>query len=745
MTPTTRDISKYKSDLKEFDSLDALLRSDEVTSGLYSIRHYGDVYTDVLFWNQRSDVTVVCFNGAGAPVSGNRPGFNGTSTFNSWKLENKANFVFIHDATLYLDPTLRLAWYTGSEDFKYPELLEKIIRRFITINRPDTVIFFGNSGGGHAALHYSARFPGSIVVAGTPQTSVDRYADGAKNRYYKTCWPNVKQPGEDPLTKPLFDMNTVYSGGTDNLVYCFVNADDSHHIDDHLIPFIEAGGSRLNIRTAVRHWGRGHAAIAPHEFLELFEELVARRRAGELFPNVKRSRLLETSEEVRVQRDLAPRPALETVFRGRLADVTEIRFDLARTAGSTLEVRASSVSSDAAPVRATIEFLLGDTHDRGYVFGLRPTNDGYETTLVLRPGSEVLLRTYLPEKYSVQGMRLMMPSGTDTTLTELTLTSYGHSSSPARVPTSADRARVTPSVAPARQRPISPAAASVVKADDPSTVVDLSSVSALEPAAFPLDTPTRVDVVTTECVIPMLVVRRPMAERTVILSNGAVNLKRSGGGPVFQRSTWWKEIKGHQIFVCDPGTVGKDAIGLSWGHLSADYWAVPDISLAVRDLARVLGSPEPQQRVYYGSSGGGFMSIGLCTFDPGSRAVVNNAQLDWTRWMPRDVNNLRSARFGPVSPADIREKSPTTSSVLRLIASRDAAPRIDYLVNLASKHDSGVELPMIRNFIDEHPNSGANIRVFPYRDDASGHNPLPKDLALACLHQDVAEVPLPGA
>ena len=62
--------------------------------------------------------------------------------------------------------------------------------------------------------------------------------------------------------------------------------------------------------------------------------------------------------------------------------------------------------------------------------------------------------------------------------------------------------------------------------------------------------------------------------------------------------------------------------------------------------------------------------------------MVNNAQLDWTRWMPRDVNNLRSARFGPVSPADIREKWPTTSSVLRLIASRDAAPRIDYLVNL---------------------------------------------------------------
>lgn len=745
MTATTRDISKYESDLKEFDSLDSLLRSDENTSGLYSIHHRADVYTDVLFWNQQSDVTIVCFNGAGAPASGKRPGFNGTSMFNSWKLANKANFVFIHDATLYLDPTLRLAWYTGSEDFTYPELLETIIRRFTTINRPDTVIFFGNSGGGHAALHFSSRFPGSIAVAGNPQTNVDRYADGAKNRYYNTCWPSVDYPGEDRLTKPLFDMNSVYSRGTDNLVYCLVNADDEHHIEDHLIPFIEAAGGYLNIRTAVRHWGRGHTAIAPHEFLELFEELVARRRAGEVFPNVKHSQILETSEEVRAQRDLAPRPTSEMIFRGRLADVTEIRFDLARTAGSTLEVRASSVASDAAPVKATIEFVLGDTHDKAYVYGLRATSDGYETTLVLLPGSEALLRTYLPEKYSVHGVRLMMPSGTDATLTELTLTSYGHSSSPAHVPAGADRARVAHSPAPARQKSSGSAAASVVKGDEPSAVVELTSVSALELGTFPPDTPTRLDVVTAECVIPMLVVRRSTAERTVILSNGAVNLKRSGGGPVFQRSTWWKEIEGHQIFVCDPGTVGKDAIGLSWGHLSADYWAVPDISTAVRDLAGVLGCEQPEQRVYYGSSGGGFMSIGLCALDPGSRAVVNNAQLDWTRWMPRDVNNLRSARFGPVSPADIREKWPTTSSVLRLIASGDAAPRIDYLVNRASKHDNAVELPMIREFIEEHPDVAANIRVFTYRDDASGHNPLPKDLALACLDRDVAEVALPGA
>lgn len=745
MTTSSRDVSKYASNLKEFDSLDALLRSDDTTSGLYSVRHQADVYTDILFWNQQADVTIVCFNGAGAPSTGLRPGFNGTSMFNSWKLANKANFLFIHDATLYLDSALRLAWYAGSENFPYPELLEQIIRRFTKVNIPDNLMFFGISGGGHAALNYSSRFPGSIAVVGNPQTNLDKYAGGAKNNYYKTCWPDMDRPGDDPSTKHIFNMNGVYGSGTDNFVYCLVNADDHHHIDEHLIPFIESTGRRLNVRTIVRHWGRGHSAATPHELLEFFEELVTRRKAGEIFPDVKRARLLESAEDIRTQRDHTPQPVSQTLFRGRLTGASEIRFDLTQTAGSTIEVRANSTFLKSSPVEVTVELLLGEKRDRRYVYGLRPTTDGYEATLVLRPGSESLLRTYLPEELAVHGVRLVFPRHADVTLTGLTLTSYGHSPIPARVPASADRTLPTSSGGLTRPPSNGSAAASVVRGDEPSTVVDLASITDLRPDAFPVDTPTRVNVVTADCMIPILVVRRLSAERAVIFSNGAVNLKRSRGGAVFQRSTWWKEIEGHQIFVCDPGTVGENAIGLGWGHLSPEYWALPDISTAVRDLADVLGCSEPERHVYFGSSGGGFMSIGLCALDTGSRAVVNNAQLDWTRWMPRDVNNLRIARFGPLSPAEIRRKWPTTSSVLRLIASRNAAPHIDYLVNLASKHDNAVELPMMREFIEEHPDVTANIRIFPYHDEASGHNPLPKDLAIACLHGDVAEVPLPGA
>lgn len=737
-------MSKYEPDVAEFDSVGAFLGSDVASSGLYSIRHQSSIYTDVLFWNQGVDVTIFCFNGAGAPAGGVRPAYNGTSMFNSWKLAKKANFVFIHDATLYLEPELKVAWYAGSAEFHYAAALESIIRRFVAVNNPDHLIFFGISGGGHAALHYSTRFPGSIAVAGNPQTNVNLYESPFRDQYYAACWPSAGGVLEGDERRPDLNLIPLYEQGTDNFAYCLVNVEDKHHVADHLEPLVKAASQHLNVRTLLQRWGGSHAAPPPQFLLEFFAELVNRRKSGEQFPAVKGSRLIEFEQELQELSGKTGSASSQCLFKGRLTASLATRFDLERTAGKTIEVAATSMPSHGGPVEAAVEFIVGDEHDNRYVYGLRPTADGYEAGVTLRPGKNVLVRTYLPDAFMVHGIRLRVPSHSQLVLSSLSITSYGHTPTPASVSDSVDRLPAAPSACPARNDVNGSAAATVVKDEQPDIVVDLKGVTDISSDLFAFDTPTRVDVVTAECIIPMLVVRRPAAERTVIFSNGAVDLKRSGGRAVFQRSTWWREIEGHQIFVCDPGTVGREAIGLSWGQLSPDYWAVPDISAAVRGLATVFGCREPERHVYFGSSGGGFMSIGLCALDPCSRAVVNNPQLDWTRWMPRDVNNLRSARFGPVSPAEIRAKWPTSSSVLRLITSQNAAPHIDYLVNLASKHDRAVELPMIQEFIAEHPDAAANIRVLTYRDAASGHNPLPKDLALKCLHRDIAEVPLPG-
>ncbi|GEM_PF-6479059 len=738
MTAITRDISKYESDRKEFDSLDSLLRSDESASGLYSIRHRADVYTDVLFWNQQSDVTIVCFNGAGAPAGGKRPGFNGTSMFNSWKLVNKANFVFIHDATLYLHENLRLAWYIGEANFDYTNTVEGIIRHFVNATDPDHLIFFGISGGGHAALNYSTKFPGSVAVAGNPQTNIDKYESPFRDNYYKTCWVESNSPASEGDNPKNFDLTARYADGTDNFAYCLVNINDKHHVEQHLIPLIEAASRHLNVRTLIRYWGSGHAAPSPQFLLEFFDELVSRLREGSIFPAVKESRLLENKNDVYAIAKYQSSPAQQELFTGLIQGVDQAAFALNAGVTETLEVNADVEFTGHSPGKGKIELILDSNSNGQYIYGLRATSSGYESTFVFRSGGASVLRTYVPSHLVVRGIRIIFPPGENVALRRVLLTSYNNN----RVPQADQwRPEILWNNSSDAKNPKGPAE---VASPDDSPRIEIKDIPSLSSTVFPVDTPTRLNVVTSSCTIPLLVVRRKFADRTVVFSNGAVDLNRSNRAPVFQRSTWWESVVGHQIFVCDPGTVGPEALGLSWGHLSQTCWCIPDISVVVHQLAEVLGTAQASQRIYFGSSGGGFMSIGLCHYDPGSRAVVNNAQLDWTLWMTGAVNALRSARFDNLMPADIRMKWPTTTSVLKLIQSGNTSPQIDYLVNLASKHDSSVELPLMERFIKDNPQSASNIRVFKYRHQASGHNPLFKDIAIKCINGDVANVKLPG-
>lgn len=265
--------------------------------------------------------------------------------------------------------------------------------------------------------------------------------------------------------------------------------------------------------------------------------------------------------------------------------------------------------------------------------------------------------------------------------------------------------------------------------------VDISAIPTLGDNELVPHTPRQLAVTTDHGVLPLLVVRRPGATGVVVLSNGAVDLQRSASTPVFQRSSWWQHIDAHQIYVCDPGTAGSGALSLSWGQLTEDYWAVPDLARTVQALSSVLGVSDARDRLYFGSSAGGFLSLGMAAHDDGCRVVVNNAQFDWTRWMAGAVNRLRAARFGNALPADLRAKYPHRTDVLNLLGdSRGGPSSVSYLVNLASRHDSAVDAVRARRFLRENPEYANRFRIIGYRDEAAGHNPLPQPQTLAWIN-----------
>lgn len=247
-------------------------------------------------------------------------------------------------------------------------------------------------------------------------------------------------------------------------------------------------------------------------------------------------------------------------------------------------------------------------------------------------------------------------------------------------------------------------------------------------------------VTTDHFVLPMLIVPRRAAAGSVVLCNGAVDLQRSQRRPVFQRSSWQAEIPQHQLYICDPGTVGAEALSLSWGHLSGGVWCIPVAAQAVRAVLGLLQGVRPLPRTYFGSSAGGFWALGLLHFDPGSAAVVNNAQFDCTRWMVGGVNALREARFRDALPATIRRAYPEETNVLKLLESRDEARLIDYHVNLSSGHDREVDLPQAEAFIRTNPEQAAELRIHAYEDPAALHNPMSQSRTLEAIRSSLSRI-----
>lgn len=250
----------------------------------------------------------------------------------------------------------------------------------------------------------------------------------------------------------------------------------------------------------------------------------------------------------------------------------------------------------------------------------------------------------------------------------------------------------------------------------------------------PYEKPTRFDIISPEIVIPMLVVKRERADRLIILNNGAVDLTRSQGKPIFQRSSWWQDIEGHQIYVCDPGTVGPDALTLNWMQSAPPLWANSQVTKAVRIIANQLGVRNPTNRKYFGSSAGGFAALLQLCADKHASCLLNNAQFDWTRWFAHQVSPVLRKHFSDRTAAAVRASLAHRANALQYLGHKPLPLNIEYYVNMASKYDVEVQLPIFEKFFLSNQSLCGSIVTHKYYDDVHGHNPLQKSITLDLLN-----------
>lgn len=221
-------------------------------------------------------------------------------------------------------------------------------------------------------------------------------------------------------------------------------------------------------------------------------------------------------------------------------------------------------------------------------------------------------------------------------------------------------------------------------------------------------------------------------DRLVVATNGAV-ARKPGIDPreVFQRRTWVEEFRGSALFLSDPTIQPDNSLSIAWGQGSPRHFALPAMAQTAQHIAQKLNVPSAR-RLYYGSSAGGFQAMQLSTRDESSRTLVNNPQVDWTRYMATSVRSICRHAYETDDAAEVRAEFPARTHAVRAFAKTGYVPPMRYLLNTASSNDVTRQLDALMHGMKSISALSAfpRIDIAAYYDEKSGHMPIPKQRTL---------------
>jgi hypothetical protein len=209
----------------------------------------------------------------------------------------------------------------------------------------------------------------------------------------------------------------------------------------------------------------------------------------------------------------------------------------------------------------------------------------------------------------------------------------------------------------------------------------------------------------------------------LVFGSGAYNPEKMKP-PIFQRHTWIDMLEESMILYNDP-TLYLGPMSLGWGHGTTKSFYLEEIADILQLIMNRI-NVAAEDTIFYGSSGGGFMSMILAGFIKGSTALVNNPQTIVTNYYQSHVNRLLETAHPGISREEVLERFKTRLNVIEFFKKINYVPNILYLQNIACDHDMQKhvtpfisELKDLANILGSHP-----IKFEFYCDKEKGHNPL---------------------
>lgn len=294
-----RDLERWNRSVHAHASLDDFLATRTLADGIHAIAYCG-VYLELNLHRRPSKAMMIFFSAALASRTAEvkLPVFSGASALKA----TDANVLMVSDPGLYLDDTIRLAWYAGAAGMPLQADLGRVLRHVQEVLSIERAVLFGASGGGYAALVFAPFLRNAVAVPCNPQIDLLAYSRGLLSKYLKTAFGYQGAPSRfesAPISdKPVMKLRAAALGST-RILY-LQNALDRRHCERDFLPFLKDFGfdrgnglieihSERLVSVCSDRWGEGHRAPPGGFVYPLLHSLTTAdgwRRLSDIVPDI---------------------------------------------------------------------------------------------------------------------------------------------------------------------------------------------------------------------------------------------------------------------------------------------------------------------------------------------------------------------------------------------------------------------------------------------------------------------------
>lgn len=246
---------------------------------------------------------------------------------------------------------------------------------------------------------------------------------------------------------------------------------------------------------------------------------------------------------------------------------------------------------------------------------------------------------------------------------------------------------------------------------------------------FPLNKPFGLEIIHNEIIYDFIIKLSSDNQNLICFGSGhnGRNMRNSKNQimtpPFLNRWSYYKHFNESIIAYADPTFFRDDYITLGW-YVGGNEWYLKTISEIIKKIC-INHNINQNNILFYGSSGGGFASIGLATLIKDSKALVNNSSFDVKDITKQHYINLMIFLKNEIGQNDENKILKNINHRLNLnclFKKMEYVPEMCIYVNISSPLDFKNRTKLFLKDLFENPFFKNNLTLQYYYDPTASNN-----------------------